>query len=180
MRGRNNKPFFKEKTQDNNILNKLININDEKDIVVYTDGSCTHGKGIKPKAGVGVYFGDNDPRNYSGPLEGEEQTNNRAEIMAAIIALKRTDKSSNVKIVTDSIYLKNSITVWINQWKKNGWRNKKNKKICNKDLFMILDKEIEKRKSMKSTVTWEWIKGHGDCRGNIEADKLAKLGVNKH
>lgn len=148
-------------------------------VVVYTDGACSSNGKKEAKGGVGVYFGDDDPRNYSGPLEGKEQTNNRAEIMAAIIALQRVHIEDDVEIITDSNYLKKAVTEWMDAWEKKGWKRSNKKPVKNLDLFMILNSYIQKKRENNSKVKWTWIKGHSDSIGNQKADKLARLGINK-
>lgn len=148
-------------------------------VVVYTDGACSSNGKKGAKGGVGVYFGENDPRNYSGPLEGEEQTNNRAEIMAAIIALQRVHIEDDVEIVTDSNYLKKAVTEWMDSWEKKGWKRSNKKPVKNLDLFMLLNSYIQKKRENNAKVKWTWTKGHSDNIGNQKADKLARLGIEK-
>lgn len=146
---------------------------------VYVDGACKIVNG-RQKGGVGVYFGPKDKRNYSGPLEGQLQTNNRAEIMACIVALERVkkiDKNLKVEILSDSQYVVRSMNQWIKKWEVNGWRSASKKPVLNKDLLVrlkTLEREIvDDGKNIK----WTWVKGHSGIIGNEEADKLASNGV---
>ena len=92
-------------------------------------------------------------KNISG--SEKNTTNNRMELLAAIMALKKIKTNSEIKIYTDSIYVKNGITEWIVKWKENGWKNANKKPVKNKDLWVKLD-----RLSQKNKINWEWVKGH--------------------
>lgn len=156
-------------------------------IEVYTDGSCINNNITKdeknnnviskPKAGIGVYFGPNDKRNFSGPLKGLIQTNQRAELMAAIKALEIVNYEDDIKIITDSKYLKLAMTQWIFNWKKNGWKTSSGKTVKNKDLFKRLVELEELKKNKGGNVYWSWVKGHSTSQGNNCADLLARKGA---
>lgn len=139
---------------------------------IYIDGACSNNGSRRARASVGVYFGPNDPRNYAGLLKGQ-QTNNRAEISAAIVALLRTKPNEDVILYTDSVYLRQSITEWIFRWQANGWRTANKKAVQNVDLFQKLLEIQNEKKEHGSMVDWKWVKGHGSVEGNIMADKLA-------
>ena len=83
-------------------------------------------------------------------------------------ALKKIKNNSDVLIYTDSTYVKNGITEWITNWKKNGWKNANKKPVKNKDLWIKLDNLCE-----KNNVSWKWVKGHSVNKYNNLADKLA-------
>ena len=155
-------------------------------VIAWTDGAC-QGNHLRrgAKAGVGVWFGHNDKRNVSEPLEGTLQTNNRAELTGMIRAIEKTfenakngndDKNGNKDLVvrTDSMYCKNGIEKWIINWKKNGWKNARKKPVKNKDLWMRLD-ELRN----KYSVRFEWVKAHSGIEGNEYADQFAVDGINK-
>lgn len=146
------------------------------EINVWTDGSCL-GNHLKTgaRAGVGVWFGHNDLRNVSEPLQGLPQTNNRAELMGVIRAIEQFSKTSTTKqtliVHTDSQYCKNGILHWITNWKKNGWMNSRKKPVKNKDLWLWLD-----QLQTNYSVQFKWVKAHSGIEGNEHADKLAVQG----
>tara|TARA_B100000029_G_scaffold322225_1_gene314614 strand:+ start:679 stop:1125 length:447 start_codon:yes stop_codon:yes gene_type:complete len=142
------------------------------EIKIYTDGACVGNPG--PGGWAAVIIQENNKIEIFG---GEKQTtNNRMELTAAIKALeycleKETKQLSlkEVKIYTDSNYLKDGITVWINSWEKNNWKTADKKNVKNVDLWKKL-KELTKI----SQIEWYWIKGHSQNPMNELADKLAK------
>jgi ribonuclease HI len=141
----------------------------KKEIVhMYTDGSCSGNPG--PGGwGVLLRYADTE-EELSG---GEPQTtNNRMELMAAIMGLRQLKRSCPVVVVTDSQYVKNGITTWMANWKKNGWRTGDRKPVKNQDLWQQLDEEVQRHQ-----VTWEWVKGHSGHDENERVDLLAKAGM---
>ena len=86
--------------------------------------------------------------------------------------LQSLQEKSNVEIITDSMYVKNGITQWIQKWKENFWKTKNNKRVKNKDLWLILDNLCSQH-----DVEWSWVKGHSGNSGNEKADKLANKGL---
>lgn len=128
------------------------------------------------KAGYGVFWGDNHPDNVSQPLEGDLQTNNRAEYMAVICALQQSIKRgySSVLVRTDSNLLIQSMTQWIKNWKKNGWKKRDDSPILNVDLVRKLDYLMT-----KIDVKFEHVNAHTGIHGNEMADKLAREGAQK-
>lgn len=162
--------------------NKFKKIKSNSDIIViFTDGACKHNNQkndmSKRKAGYGIYYGKDDPRNISAPLLGEEQTNNRAELQAIIYACE-TNIENRVEIHTDSQYCKDVITKYMNNWKKRGWRKADNKLPKNLDMVKRIYKLVNE--DMDHTPRFFWVKGHSTNQGNNEADRLANLGVTKH
>lgn len=149
--------------------------NDPDAVIVYTDGCCiNNGKG-NPRGGIGVYWGPDHPNNLSEKLEGR-QTNNRAEIYAAVRAVEQA-KSLGVKkliIKTDSSFLVNCQTSWVKKWKKNGWKTSAGEEATNRKELEELD-AVEKNISVK----YIHVPGHSGVEGNEEADKLAKAGSKK-
>ncbi|XP_038057606.1 ribonuclease H1-like [Patiria miniata] len=141
--------------------------------VVYTDGSCESNGRRGARAGVGVYWGDNNPYNTSERLDGR-QTNQRAEIAAAIRAVE-TAKSRNIKeltLYTDSKYTMNSMNDWIHRWKVNGWKTAGKKDVLNKQELQTLDGLCQ-----EVNVDWKYVPGHANIKGNEEADSLARAGA---
>ena len=135
---------------------------------IYTDGACTGNPG--PGGwGVAIYDGDQE-RTISGG--DADTTNNRMELMAAIEGLRATTEQSVVTLYTDSQYVKNGITNWIQSWKRNGWKTAAKKPVKNKDLWLLLDEAVEGRE-----VQWKWVKGHDGDPGNERADELARAAI---
>ena len=115
-----------------------------------------------------------DQKKKQDNISGKEKitTNNRMELMAPIMALKKIKFNSKVIIYTDSTYVKNGITEWIKKWEKNGWKNANKKMVKNKDLWIELDNLNKKNK-----VTWKWVKGHSTNKYNNLADELATQAI---
>ena len=142
------------------------------EIKIYTDGACIGNPG--PGGWAAIIIAENSKKELFG---GEKlTTNNRMELTAAIKAIEYCEKQEKkqlslkqIKIYTDSIYLKEGITVWINTWQKNNWKTADKKNVKNIDLWKKL-KELVKF----NQVEWNWVKGHSDNPMNDLADKLAK------
>ena len=142
------------------------------EIKIYTDGACVGNPG--PGGWAAIILVENEKKELFG---GEKlTTNNRMELTAAIKALEycanqeeKLPSLGNVKIFTDSTYVKKGITVWINNWEKNNWRTTDKKNVKNVDLWKRL-KELVK----SNQVEWNWVKGHSEDPMNDLADKLAK------
>ena len=133
---------------------------------IYTDGACSGNPG---KGGwAAIILDDTNQSSISG---GEKNTtNNRMELMAPIMALKKIKKKSEIAIFTDSKYVKDGITVWIKKWKVNNWKSSNKKPVKNKDLWIKLDNACLKHK-----VTWKWVKAHACNKYNNLVDELAVL-----
>ena len=142
------------------------------EIKIYTDGACIGNPG--PGGWAAVIITDNKKEEFFG---GEKlTTNNRMELTAAIKALeycvKKEEKQPSlkqIKIYTDSNYVKDGITKWIKNWEKNNWKTADKKNVKNVDLWKKL-KELTKPNQIK----WLWIKGHSNNPMNDLADQLAK------
>ncbi|KHJ35453.1 putative ribonuclease h [Erysiphe necator] len=162
----------KRKIADSSQSSKEKKFN-ENLIQVYTDGSSRRNGSKEARAGVGVFFGTNDPRNLSEPLQGEQQTNQRAELTAVLRALQICPKDKDVQIFTDSTYSINSLTKWYKIWLKNGWRTSNGFSVVNKDLVQAIRHLIDCRITLGSKTDLTWIRGHSQNFGNEAADRLA-------
>jgi ribonuclease HI len=106
---------------------------------------------------------------------GEKNTtNNRMELMAVIRGLEALKRSCAVDVTTDSQYVKNGITQWIHNWKRNGWRTAARKPVKNDDLWRRLDEAVARH-----DVGWHWVKGHSGHPENERADALANRGIDQ-
>ncbi|CZR53792.1 related to ribonuclease H1 [Phialocephala subalpina] len=149
----------------------------KKKTTVYTDGSSL-GNGQKGSAaGVGVYFGDLDPRNVSEPLEGMPQTNNRAELTGILRALELAPKDRDLEIITDSNYSINCVTIWYDSWERKQWKTSAGKAVENQDLIKSIKALIRERDGLDLVTIFTWIKGHDNDPGNEAADRLAVAGA---
>ncbi|MEP2531115.1 ribonuclease HI [Shimia sp.] len=141
------------------------------DLFAYTDGACSGNPG---PGGWGVLMRacQNDEVLKERELSGgaADTTNNRMELMAAIMALETLETSSTITVITDSAYVKDGITKWIHGWKRNGWKKKGGLK--NVELWQRLDAA-----QARHNVTWEWVKGHAGHPENERADELARAGM---
>ena len=136
---------------------------------IYTDGACSGNPG--PGGWGAVIFDEKEKQNnISGKVK--DTTNNRMELMAPIMALKKIKSRSDITIFTDSKYVKNGITECIKKWEKNGWKSSSRKPIKNKDLWMKLNDLCQKNK-----VSWKWVKGHSNNKYNTLADELATQAI---
>ena len=131
---------------------------------IYTDGACSGNPGKGGWAAIII-----DGKNQS-TISGSESktTNNRMELMAPIMALKKIKTKSEITIYTDSRYVKDGITEWIKKWKLNNWKNSNKKPVKNKDLWIKLDNCCQKHH-----VSWKWVKAHAGNKLNNLVDELA-------
>ncbi|GKT57396.1 RNase H domain protein [Colletotrichum tofieldiae] len=144
---------------------------------VYTDGSSLGNGNVGSTAGVGVYFGPNDPRNVSERLEGDPQTNQRAELTAILRAFQLSPLTQPMQIMTDSQYSIKCVTEWYKNWEKNDWRTSTANEVKNKDLVQAVREEIAKREAAGTRTIFTWVKGHANNPGNVAADGLAVAGA---
>ncbi len=143
-------------------------MNSKQKVSIYTDGAC---KGNPGKGGWGALL------EYNGKIKeingyAKETTNNMMELTAVIKSLEILNRPCSIVITTDSQYVKNGITKWIHNWKKNGWKTANKKPVKNKSLWIRLDEVISEHK-----IQWEWIKGHSGHPQNERADELANLAI---
>jgi len=141
-----------------------------KKVEIFTDGAC---RGNPGPGGWGVLLRSN---GVEKTLHGgdKQTTNNRMELLAAIEGLKALKQPCQIDLTTDSNYVRQGISDWINKWKRNGWRTADKKPVKNADLWQALDKETERHQ-----ISWHWVKGHSGHRENEIADELANLGIDE-
>lgn len=137
-------------------------------ITVYTDGAC-HGNPGPGGWGAVLRFGEHEKQLFGGE---PGTTNNRMELTAAIMALEAITASHRVQLWTDSQYLRNGITSWIEGWKRNGWKTSAKAPVKNADLWQRLDVA-----AARFDIDWRWVKGHAGHEGNELADQLATRGA---
>jgi ribonuclease HI len=137
-------------------------------VVAWTDGACSGNPGPGGWGAI-LTFGD-----HSRELSGGEPmtTNNRMELMAAIMALETLKRPCDVDIHTDSQYVRDGVSGWIHGWKKNGWKTAAKKPVKNAELWQRLDEAASRH-----NVTWHWVKGHAGHEMNERADELARAGM---
>lgn len=141
-----------------------------KKVYLTTDGACLGNPGRGGWACILRYDG------HKKELWGSEphSTNNRMELMAAIEGLSALKEGCEVEVITDSEYLKNGITSWIQGWKRKGWMTASKKPVVNQDLWKALDRQVERHKT-----TWSWTKGHASHADNNRCDELASRAAHR-
>ena len=150
---------------DNNEVSALQKVNR---VTIYTDGAC---KGNPGPGGWGAWltYRGHEKELYGGE---KETTNNRMELTAVIQALNTLKRSCQIDLHTDSQYVKNGITQWLNNWKKHNWKTANKKPVKNAELWQALDEAVQRHQ-----ITWHWVKGHAGNEGNERADMLANRGA---
>ena len=141
-----------------------------KKVVIYSDGGCHGNPGPGGWAAL-LEYGQHK-RELSGGVPAT--TNNRMELQAAIEALNALKEPCAIEFYTDSEYVKNGVTGWVVNWKRNGWKTKTKKPVKNADLWRALDSAVSKHK-----VAWHWLKGHAGHAGNERCDQLATAEIAK-
>ena len=137
-------------------------------VIIHTDGACSGNPG---PGGWGAIIRDGD--TITGMKGGEAATtNNRMELLAAISALEALPDATPAELHTDSQYLRDGITQWMHNWKKNGWRTSDKKPVKNVDLWKRLGTAAERHH-----VAWHWVRGHVGHDENERADELAREGM---
>jgi ribonuclease HI len=142
-----------------------------KPVEIFTDGAC---RGNPGPGGWGVLL---RYKGHEKTLRGSElnTTNNRMELMAAILGLESLNRSCEVVLTTDSKYLRDGIKQWLARWKKNGWKTATRQPVKNEDLWRRLDKAVSKH----DNIHWKWVKGHSGHPENERADQLANEAIDE-
>jgi ribonuclease HI len=137
-------------------------------VEIYTDGAC---RGNPGPGGWGALLSIGE---HEKELSGAETltTNNRMELTAVIRALEALKRPSEVRIFTDSEYVRRGITEWVKSWKARGWKTADRKPVKNQDLWESLDALAAGHK-----IEWRWVKGHSGVPGNERVDQLANEAI---
>lgn len=139
-------------------------------VTIYTDGAC---RGNPGPGGWGALlcYGAHRRELYGGE---RHTTNNRMELTAAIRALNAMSRPCRVALYTDSNYVRQGITQWMDKWKRNGWKTAARKPVKNAELWRALDEACQRHE-----IEWHWVKGHAGHPGNEAADALANRGIDE-
>lgn len=137
-------------------------------VVIYTDGACRGNPG--PGGWGAVLTAGEHVKEISGAEP--DTTNNRMELTAAISALRALKRHCQVRLYTDSQYVRKGVTEWLQQWKERNWRTASKAPVKNVDLWQALDAELSRH-----TIEWHWVKGHAGVPGNEHADRLANEAI---
>ena len=137
-------------------------------VELFTDGACKGNPG--PGCwGIVLRYGSNEKGLYGGE---KDTTNNRMELMAAIVGLETLTRPCQVRLTTDSQYVRTGISNWIVGWKRKNWKTAAGKPVKNQDLWKRLDNQ-----NLYHKIEWCWVKGHAGHRENEIADQLASRGA---
>lgn len=142
----------------------------KKRVRVYSDGACAGNPGPGGWAAILLYG------PHKKEISGGEKltTNNRMELTAAIRGLQQLKESCGVDFHTDSEYLKQGITEWLERWQRNGWKRADKEPVKNRDLWELLDEQRSRHQ-----VRWHWVRGHSGNRWNERCDALATAEIEK-
>lgn len=157
---------------------------------IFTDGAARGNQFERPLAGYGVYFGPGDYRNVAVPLgdvDGRRvrHTNQRAELHAVGHALREIENSASVgddisyEIYTDSQYAVNALEVWTPKWRDRDWISAAGREVVNRDIIEDASDLLDHLRDCDVDIELYHVRGHGDCEGNIEADRLANIGADR-
>jgi ribonuclease HI len=141
---------------------------DTEKIAIYTDGACSGNPGPGGWGALLVSGGRRREIHGGEPMT----TNNRMELRAVIEALRLVKSARAIEITTDSTYVKDGMTLWLANWKRNGWRSSNKKPVKNQDLWAELDSL-----AAKFEIEWHWVRGHAGHPENERVDELARMGV---
>jgi ribonuclease HI len=133
-------------------------------VTIYTDGSCDVNPG--PGGWAALLQAGGREKELSGAEPAT--TNNRMELTAALRALEALKQPSQVRLYTDSEYLKRGINEWIENWRARGWK-RKGGALANADLWQALDRAIQRHE-----IEWHWVRAHAGNPDNQRVDRLAR------
>ena len=137
-------------------------------VKIWTDGACSGNPGPGGYGAI-LQFGEREKELSGG---ASATTNNRMELMAAIVALEALTRPCAVDLHTDSQYVRNGVTQWIAGWKARGWKTADRKPVKNVELWRRLEEASERH-----DVAWYWVRGHAGDEMNERADALARAGM---
>jgi len=137
---------------------------------IYTDGACRGNPG--PGGWAALIREGGRERDLKGAEP--ETTNNRMELMAAIMALRALPSGSQATLYTDSEYVMKGINDWLPSWKARGWRTAAKKPVKNQDLWQALDEA-----NTRHRIRWQWVRGHAGNDGNERVDRLANQAIDQ-
>ncbi len=141
-----------------------------KIVEIFTDGACRGNPGPGGWGAV-LRYGQHERELYGAETD---TTNNRMELMAAIMALETLKEACSVELTTDSQYVRQGVTSWMHNWKKNGWRTSDKKPVKNQDLWQRLDNATAHHQ-----INWHWVKGHSGHAENERCDQLANRAIDE-
>ena len=142
--------------------------NSSNHVELYTDGACSGNPGPGGWGALLRYKGTEKELSGAEP----DTTNNRMELMAAIEGLKAVKRTCDVTLYTDSKYVLQGVTEWMDGWKSRGWKTADKKPVKNQDLWMALDEQVNRHH-----VKWQWVKGHNGHIENERVDELARMAI---
>jgi len=139
-------------------------------VAIFTDGAC---RGNPGPGGWGALlrYGDREKELHGAE---RETTNNRMELMAAIVALESLKRPCDITLTTDSEYVRKGITEWLENWKRRGWKTADKKPVKNQDLWQRLEAATHKHR-----IQWKWVKGHSGHDDNERVDQLANRAIDE-
>ncbi len=137
-------------------------------VTIYTDGACSGNPGPGGWGALLISAGRECELNGGA----DQTTNNRMEMQAVIEALNALKRACQVELFTDSTYVRDGVTRWLERWKSNGWKTSARKPVKNQDLWQALDQATGRH-----SINWHWVKGHSGDPGNERADCLARDGI---
>lgn len=142
-----------------------------KHVEIFSDGSCLGNPG-PGGYGVVLIYGKHRKELSDGFIC---TTNNRMELLAPVVGLQTLKQPCDVTLTSDSQYMRQGITQWIQGWKRNGWRTATKKAVKNADLWKLLDEA-----AARHHVCWKWVKGHAGHAENERCDELARRAAESH
>jgi ribonuclease HI len=161
-----------EKTAENEANQAAQNLNQYQEFKVYTDGACLGNPG--PGGYAAVILSSDFQKLKTVKGSEKDSTNNRMELRAVIEALKIIPKDTKIELFSDSSYVLNGLSSWVEGWKKNGWKTASKNAVANQDLWQELDSLTDDFK-----LSYQKVKGHSGDHFNEEVDTLAKKEAEK-